>query len=306
VATGFRLRAEGPFYRLEAPPATEPASIPNALNVRYGSVTLLGYDVLASDIKAGAVVPIILYLRADSISDRIIHPFAQLGNWSYRFTTDSHLLSAYWQAGEIIGERWEVTVPLDAPAGSYPLTMGFSDLTTGEDFAETQTLGTITVGRAPVTASPPLVANFGQRVGVEQAWAWSGFALQSQAAPWSEPLVVKPGAPIDLRLQWRALQSMPDSYTVFVHLLSADNTLVASSDYTPLGGAWPTMLWFPKWLPGQTAVDPYTLIAPTDPGDYVIEMGLYGLRSVQRLAAYDSQSNLAGDRFVLGGVTVIP
>jgi hypothetical protein len=186
------------------------------------------------------------------------------------------------------------------------LAVGFSDLTTGEDFAEMQTLGTIKVGQAPVTASPPLVANFGQRVGVEQAWAWSGFALQSQSAPWPEPLMVKPGAVIDLRLQWRALQSMPDSYTVFVHLLSADNTLVASSDYTPLGGAWPTMLWFPKWLPGQTAVDPYTLIAPADPGDYIIEMGLYGLRSVQRLAAYDSQGNLAGDRFVLGGVTVTP
>lgn len=308
VATGFRLRAEGPFYRLEPPPATEPAQTPHPLQATYGPVTLVGYDVLDSTVQPGGVVPIILYVRAEATSDSIIHPYATLGDWQYRFTTDSHLLSNAWQAGEVIGERWEVTVPLNAAAGSYPLSVDFSDLTTGEDFGKPQGLGAITVmaGDAPVAETQNLAANFGQRVGVTGAWGWSGLGLQPQTAPWAQPLVVKPGAPIELRIQWQALQRMPDSYTVFVHLLAADNTLVASSDYTPLGGAWPTMLWFPKWLPGQAAVDPYTLIAPAEPGDYTIEMGLYGLRSVQRLAAYDQAGNLAGDRFVLGEVTVEP
>jgi hypothetical protein len=65
-------------------------------------------------------------------------------------------------------------------------------------------------------------------------------------------------------------------------------------------------LWFPKWLPGQQAIDPYTLHAPSEPGEYYIEVGLYGLRSVVRVPAFDEAGNLAGDRFVLGGVTVTP
>jgi hypothetical protein len=35
-------------------------------------------------------------------------------------------------------------------------------------------------------------------------------------------------------------------------------------------------------------------------------MGLYGLRSVVRVPAFDAEGNLAGDRFVLGTVRVTP
>lgn len=308
AAAGFRLRAEGPFYRLEPPPAAALPAIPHPADAQYGPVTLLGYDVLAMRTPPGGVVPILLYVRVDAVSHRIIHPFARLGAWEYRFTTDSHLLSPNWQAGEVIVERWEVTVPLDAPAGDYPLEVGFSDLTTGEDFGATESLGEVTVssGPASVASVRDLTANFGQQVGIERAWAWAGAGVLTHTAPWADSLVAKPGEPIEIRLQWQALESMANSYTVFIHVLTADNVLIASSDYTPLGGAWPTLLWFPRWLPGQTAVDPYSLAAPAEPGDYYIEVGLYGLRSVQRLAAYDAAGDLAGDRFVLGAVTVAP
>jgi hypothetical protein len=305
AALGFRLRAEGPFYRLVPAPATTRPAIPHPAETRYGPVTFLGHDILADLVKPGGVVPILLYLRADQPTERIIQPFARLGAWEYRFSTDSHLLSAYWQTGEIIVERWDVVIPLDAPAGAYPLTAGFSDLTTGEDFEPLQSLGVVTVAGA-ASRTDGLAANFGQRAGLEQAWAWTGPGWTARNAPWPDSLPAKPGQSIEVRLRWRVLQSMPDSYTVFIHLLAADGSVVDSKDYTPLGGAWPTLLWFPKWLPGQTAVDPYSLTAPADPGDYSIEAGLYGLRSVQRLAAFDTAGSLAGDRFVLGSVTVAP
>lgn len=308
VAAGFRLRAEGTFYKLEPPPATVPPTVPHPTEVRYGPVTLLGYDLLTPVARPGDTISIVLYLRAAEVSDRIIHPFAQLGDTEFRFTTDSHFLSAYWQQNEVIVERWEFALPLTSAAGDYPLTVGFSDLTTGEDFEGRQSLGSVRVtgNDRVVETGSSLVANFGQRVGVESAWAENRVGIPTRAAPWAESWVVRPGESLELRIRWRALQSMPDSYTVFLHLLTTDNGLVTSNDYTPLGGAWPTMLWFPKWLPGQTAVDPYTLVAPSEPGDYYIELGVYGLRSVQRLAAYDAEGNLAGDRFVLGGVIVQP
>jgi hypothetical protein len=149
-----------------------------------------------------------------------------------------------------------------------------------------------------------LVANFGQRAGLERVEAWAGGRRLS--APWAEPIRVRPGQPIHLILNWRALAPSETSATVFVHLLDAGNGLWAGQDYTPLGGAFPTTLWFPKWLEGQRAADPYTITVPPDapPGEYYLEVGLYGLRTIQRWPAFDRLGNLAGDRFVLGNVTV--
>lgn len=307
VNTGFRLRAEGDFYRLQPPPAVQPPTISHPLDLKFGPVELLGYDLLTDSVEPGGVIPLILYLRAPELTDHIIQPFARLGAWEHRFTTDSRLLTPYWQAGEIIAERWEVIVPLDAPPGAYPLEVGLSDLTTGEDLGKRVNLGSVQVGgNGGKKGNGGLAANFGQRVGVESVEGWGG-GSPVQSAPWAEPITVRAGESVELRIKWRALASVENSYTVFVHLLDSGNGLIASQDYTPLGGAWPTMLWFPKWLPGQSAVDPYRLTIPPDapPGDYVIEIGLYGLRSVVRVPAFDADGNLAGDRFVVGGVRVI-
>jgi hypothetical protein len=149
-----------------------------------------------------------------------------------------------------------------------------------------------------------VAAIFGQRVGLDAAGAWADG--QWNDAPWGEPIAARPGEAIQIIVRWRALAPIEDSLTVFLHLLDAGNNLWAGQDYTPLGGAFPTMLWFPKWIEGQSVLDPYTLTVPADapPGDYTIELGLYGLRTIQRVPAFDRDGNLAGDRFVLGGVRV--
>jgi hypothetical protein len=93
---------------------------------------------------------------------------------------------------------------------------------------------------------------------------------------------------------------------VFVHLLDATGGYVAGHDYTPLGGAFPSYLWFPKWLPGQTVNDPYRLelTGHLPPGDYLLEVGMYGMTSLRRLSVVDLAGSLAGDRVILGPVRV--
>jgi hypothetical protein len=118
---------------------------------------------------------------------------------------------------------------------------------------------------------------------------------------------VRPGETIHLTLTWRGLSSPRDSYTVFIHLMDGANRPVEeiNPDDTPLGGSFPTYLWFPKWLPGQTVDDPYRLVIPSDlpPGDYYLEAGMYGMTSHRRLPVVNL-TELTGDRVILGPVQV--
>ena len=101
-------------------------------------------------------------------------------------------------------------------------------------------------------------------------------------------------------------QQVDESYTVFVHLINGGNQLFAQQDYTPMGGAFPTQLWIPKWVAGQIVSDPYTISLPGDlpPGEYWIEAGMYGMTSGRRAAIIGQDGNLAGDRVILFQVKV--
>jgi hypothetical protein len=238
-------------------------------------------------------------------------PYAQLGPVEDRWTTDSRVLMPQWQPGETIAEEYEIPVPFNLPPGEYPLRLGYADLTGGRPTLTLST-GGATVGLATVTVLPnsrgvvtaPMLANLDNQVALAGARAWAG--LQVRRAPWSEPLIVRAGKPLHLVLTWRALVSPRDSFTVFIHLIDGAGQYVTGHDYTPLGGSCPSYLWFPKWLPEQTMEDPYRLVLPANlpPGDYWLEVGMYGMTSLRRLSVVDLAGNLAGDRVILGPVQV--
>ena len=93
-----------------------------------------------------------------------------------------------------------------------------------------------------------------------------------------------------------------------MHFIDGNNQLVAQQDYTPLGGSFPTQLWIPKWIAGQTVNDPYQLNVPDNlpPGEYFVEAGLYGMTSTRRVPLLDRAGGLAGDRVILFKVDVQP
>ncbi|MCP5093922.1 MAG: hypothetical protein GY943_00055, partial [Chloroflexi bacterium] len=120
------------------------------------------------------------------------------------------------------------------------------------------------------------------------------------------PFIVQQGDILNVTLTWESLAIAEESYTIFVHLIDAGNAPHISLDYTPLGGAMPTHLWIPKWLPGQQMLDPYRMeiTEAIQPGTYFIEVGLYEMIGTRRLHISDSGGNLVGDRFILGKVIV--
>jgi hypothetical protein len=312
--TGFRLLPDGPFYRIIAPPVTG-VTPTRSLGVWADErVHILGYDLPTDAVRAGEPLELVLYQSVSEPLDGIWMPYARLGPVEARWTTDSRVLTNQWLPGEVIVERYEVPVPFTLPPGEYPLRLGYADLVGGR--AElaffggetTVDLGTIQV--LPNTDAPSArvleraLANLDNQVALMEARARSGW--QARDANWEEPLAVRAGHALHLTLTWRALVSPRASHTVFIHLIDGAGRPVVGHDYTPLGGSCPTYLWFPKWLPGQTFIDPYRLDIPTDlpPGDYWLEVGMYGMTSLRRLPVVDLTGNLAGDRVILGLVRV--
>jgi hypothetical protein len=326
---GFRLVPDGPFYRIVAPPVTDVAPTHPLDMWADGRVHILGYDLyLPSEgedggegVRAGEPLGLVLYqgVAEQMGEDEYWMPYAQLGPVEARWTTDSRLNTPWWQPGEIVVEKYEIPVPFDLPPGEYPLRLGYSDLSGGRPEltlsagGTTVELTTITVLPPSPPLSPPLggmqgggmLANLDNQIALMGARARAGW--QVRWGKWDEPLVARPGQALHLTLTWRALASPRDvhSQNVFVHLIDGANRLVVGRDAPPLGGAFPTTLWFPKWLPGQTVDDPCRLVIPetTPPGDYRVEVGMYEMTSLRRLPVVDL-GNLAGDRVILGPVRV--
>lgn len=306
IDAGFRLRPDGVFYQVVEPGDT---SIPNELtpltNEPGQPVEIVAYDLPQRAVAAGDYVPLTLALRAPAGTVDYFVPVVHVGDLSFPFTTDSHLTTPQWQPGEIIVERFDFALPHDLPGGAYPVTVSLKNLNADAELPERYSLGELTV---TAQDHPPdysrLLANFRQRVGLVSATARLG--RERRAAVWVEPLAAQPGDTIQLLLQWQSLARAEEGYTVFVHLIDADNRPLVTLDYTPLGGSAPTHLWIPKWLPGQRYLDPYRLQLPADlpPGTYYIEVGLYEMVSKRRLHMADTEGNLIGDRLILGPIAV--
>ncbi len=313
VDFGFRLRPVGPFYQVidigsqlqfTLPPELTPVEVIGE------EIKVVGYDLGGTTTSTSSVtvsaadyVPLTLAFTAPVTPTHYYVPELHVGNLTYTFTTDSHQLTPTYTPDEIVVEAFDFALPHDLPSGDYPVTLNLKNLSTDTTVPLDLDLGTLAVtGLDHPMRTDYLLANFRQRVGLVAAKA------NGSHAPWSEADAprVKPGDILKTTLTWQSLAPAEESYTVFVHLIDAGNQPIAGLDYTPLGGSMPTHLWIPKWLPGQTMLDPYRLQVPENlaPGTYYLEVGLYEMVSGRRLHISDQEGDLAGDRFILGAVVV--
>ncbi len=196
---------------------------------------------------------------------------------------------ASWNPGDVLREQYHVPISAHLSPGAYRLAVqplpGPSPATV---------LGSLTVqaGVAPPPVAPP-----GHRLDftLGGSVALTGFDLASTD--------VRPGQTIHLTLHWRDVAALDGDYTVFVHVLSQAQKVVAQRDQPPDGGQRPTSSWFP----GDEILDRYDLVLPGNlsPGDYPIEVGMYNPGDGKRLPVTE-QGKPAGDRVVVATVRVGP
>lgn len=98
-----------------------------------------------------------------------------------------------------------------------------------------------------------------------------------------------------VRLEWEALASPVEDYTVFVHLRDGER-LVAQDDGEPAGGHYPTRLW----RSGDVVVDTHVLTPPEDwERKPWLVVGLYVWPTMERLEAVALSGEPLGDELVL-------
>ena len=301
VAERYRLLPVGPFYQVLPEPVFEPPPMQHPLGVTVeDKIAILGYDLDRDAVRVGETLHLTLYLRALQKLDEYYMPFVHLAHW-YRFTTDSRFLTPFWEPDEVVAERYDITVPFGTQPGEYPLKLGITSLSRGQDLllssgGTTIDLTTVRIEEGEIQPSPELIkkalANFNSEILLEKVR--------------TKPTLAHPGEALYVTLYWRVLQPVDECYTIFVHVIDSSNRIWGQKDFTPLGGSYPTFLWIPKWLEGQAIDDHYiVLLDPqTPPGEYWIEVGMYGIATTRRVPIFDQELNLTGDRVIVGSIRV--
>jgi hypothetical protein len=291
-------------------PPVEPLAIEHPLSADLADseegpiLRLLGYSQGEGPLKPGQVLKLTLFWQALADVSRDYIVFVQLQDekgtlWVNRESSpvDGSYPTAGWQAGQLVRDPHDFVVPASAPDGPYHLIAGLYRFTDGErltvvtgpqrgqdnlPLTEVTVLGREHDYMEPVV-SHPLQARFGESV------VLIGYDLEAQQA--------KPGDRLELTLYWHALSPVDKSYTVFVHLLDADEVIQGWGDGLPGGGTLPTT----SWLAGEYLRDRHeTAIKPeASPGEYLIEVGLYDAISGDRLPVLDEKGQMQGDKVLL-------
>jgi hypothetical protein len=203
-----------------------------------------------------------------------------------------------WPDGMILAQPFALPLPVDLRPGLYDLQLGLYYVGSGEPLRyetpegaadDVMHLGQIKITLPPVTTHE-LGALTRTDLRIGNAFTLLGYRLQKYS-----PL--RPGNSFKVYLYWQCLVSVPQDYTVFVHLLDASGALRAQRDTAPRNGTYPTSIW----QSGEVIPDAYTLVIPHDaaPGDYRLAVGMYQWPSLQRLPVTDADGHALGDQAVL-------
>lgn len=274
-----------PAYRLQA----APDNIEVPLQIRYGDVVeLIGVSTQQMQTAPDNILKFSLYWRA------LKTPDLNLQVYLHSLETDlirrdsvpgtGKLLSTDWQAGDTWTETYTLVIPPEAEAQRvYRLIAGLYDAQTQTRLPAYAANGseiTPIVGRIAVNGTaqnmPEIIYRFDDGIGLTQ------------------PDISLTDEELRVCMVWVALAPVPDDYNLFVHVLDAQNTIIAQYDNQPRGGTYPTG----AWLPGETIDECITLAADIAQIEQVA-LGLYRLPDFVRLPVVDNTGNVLPDDKIL-------
>ena len=318
--TGERhhLQRVGPLYRVDAVPATDDAPADATLvRARFGdAIELVAFRI---DPPAdGSDAAVSLFWRAHAPLPSDYREFVHLTDgaarvWGQRDGTPGEGLypTSRWRAGELVAERYDLTVAPTAPA-ELQLRVGlYETLPVAPEWRRlpARSADGAALGDAPAIASvrvqplalppetPPADAPPGplERVVGRVERVVRGGALPNRArVPFGKRALLTGWSAetadgvVRVRLDFLPLGRFPEDAAVYVHLVEAGGALRAQSDSVPVAGGLPTLRWAP-WRPVR---DTRTLAAP--PGEYTVRVGMYVMSTGAHLPVLDERLAEAG------------
>jgi hypothetical protein len=270
-------------------------------------IMLRGYD-LSSTAVSGLDVPLALYWQAlDRVNtdlDVVLELVAPGDVVVWRSITQplfgEHPTSA-WSPPDTLVDVHQIEIP-GATSGPLELRIGLRDPVTGNRLkvvngwlateAQAVSVAGPSVAQTPLvsTGAELLPANFENKIMLLD------YHIQN--------VQVRKGDALHVTFTWQALSSMDEDYTVFVHLLDEHDRIWGQEDLQPVYGTHPTS----QWAEAEIVVDPHTVWtdehAPL--GLYRVEVGLYLLRTMERLQLLDSSGNAFDDRLIIDLMEIVP
>ncbi len=308
------LAISAPFSSIDPayahPPTATLQDVPASaqpFNTTYGDVIrLVAFEVEPRAVEPGRPLHVTLYWQALAPMQENYSVYLHLFGWQGQpiGQRDSHAgMGAYptrsWQVGEVVRDTYELPVSRLAQGPvAAELEVGLYRLADMERLpvvdGQGQSVGRPIIARIKV-AVPTLRLEPAVRVGVafaEQV-TLAGYDLSAQRA--------RPGGSLDLGLCWEAQGPLSKDYSIFVHLVAADGTILAQGDGPPLGGAYPTSLW----AAGEALRDVHRIAIPSDAAAQQTRLivGLYDLATSVRVPLQDAA---LGDALPLADVTIAP
>lgn len=186
-----------------------------------------------------------------------------------------------WPAGRIAANYVDLTVPPRASSGIHRLSLAMRGAGVGEGtfsgFLDITMTSRVRTFDNPTVAYPK-VANYGGIIEL------LGYDVQ----PGPDQLLAV-GQELKLRLYWKVLREVSDSYKVFTQLLGDDQKVYGQHDYIPLDGQAPTT----EWVSGEILEDSYNLTVQPGarPGKYRLIVGLYEPTKGNRIPLADGSGD---------------
>ncbi len=252
------------------------------LNIHFGpAMTLLGCIVPGTDTWRGGTTlrPIVEWRADESMTERYVLEVQVTDARGHVWATDEREPQAgnaptnRWQAGQTIGDQYELALPPTMPTGDYEITLGVRNSdgaylsardANGRDAGQVVTLATVRIekNKASFTASQlqieqPLQVDFGEI-------RLLGFVPPRKT--------IMPGELLQTGLYWRARGKPQGDYTIVVQLRDSSGRMAFEQRSRPAGDTFPTT----QWDVGEVLLDWHDFNLPEDlaPGVYDIFVAL--------------------------------
>lgn len=282
---------------------TSPPNQPPALQFANG-LQLARLDIVDDEVRPGHTLPLNLYWQTGpTLLADVVYELEVIAADGRLLRTQTDPVGASWlgplPADSLLWEHTGLYFPPETEPGRYQLRWQLRQteaVVSGRAFWPPWSQDRLVYGQ--VTVLPwPLQTSLPQVDDPIQAMFGSTIQLYSYQT-------AQTATAVEIELVWQALQPPSENYRLFVHLLDANEQIVAQIDPIPGGDLRPTK----GWRTNEVLPDSHLLPLPADlaAGEYTLWLGLWQPDSGARLPITVADQPLADGRLQLGTVVIRP